>query len=174
MHMVNYSINTFFTKEECDTIIEFALKNGTQFNYDESDGGWDCKRIYDTSFKNNIITSVAEKIPSISMSDINIDKSVISMTRYYEGRYLELHRDRDSNKTIVIALSSDYFDGRFVLSDKLSDITISEDTTKLNLKLGEGVVFDGKTTYHGVMPVTNGLRCALNIWMSIKNTKKLI
>jgi hypothetical protein len=170
--MINYFVTSFFTKEECDNIIKFALENGTQFRYDENDGGWDCKRIYDVSFKNQIINSVIEKIPSMLITDINIDKSVISMTQYYEGRYLELHRDRDSNKTLVIPLSSDYSDGRFVLSHRVSDTINSEDTTKLNLKLGEGVVFAGDSTYHGVMPVTIGRRYSLNIWLSLSNKIK--
>jgi predicted 2-oxoglutarate/Fe(II)-dependent dioxygenase YbiX len=54
------------------------------------------------------------------------------------------------------------------------------DTFKLNL--GDSISFDGTKTYHGVLPVTNGIRYALNIWMTetdftypkIKNTNSLL
>jgi len=44
-----------------------------------------------------------------------------------------------------------------------------EKNTFLDLKMGQGVTFIGDKTYHGVMPVTKGIRCAMNIWMNDKN-----
>ena len=47
---MNYSINNFFEKEECKSIIEFAENNGIPFSYNPAEF-WDCKRIYDEDFK---------------------------------------------------------------------------------------------------------------------------
>ena len=158
--MINYSIDNFFNKEECDSIIEFCSKNGEQFSYNNSDV-WDCKRIYDSDFKNKILNRILEihQFENFDVKNINI-----SMTRYYNGRYLDLHLDATSNYTIVIPLTTDYNDGRFVLSSKRNSLDSAD--LKLDLNLGEGVIFEGNKIYHGVMPVTNGLRCALNIWMN--------
>jgi predicted 2-oxoglutarate/Fe(II)-dependent dioxygenase YbiX len=51
-----------------------------------------------------------------------------------------------------------------------------------DLKLGDSISFNGSKTYHGVLPVTNGVRYALNIWMTesdfdypkLKNNKTLL
>jgi hypothetical protein len=35
-----------------------------------------------------------------------------------------------------------------------------------DLKMGDSISFNGSSTYHGVLPVTSGIRYALNIWMT--------
>ena len=38
---------------------------------------------------------------------------------------------------------------------------------KFNIYIcGDSISFNGSTTYHGVLPVTSGIRYALNIWMT--------
>jgi hypothetical protein len=175
---MNYKLYTYFSKEECESIVDFCMKNGEPFSYykDEKDS-WDCRRIYDTDFKSMIL----DKILNTQSFDLFEIKNInVSMTRYYDSRRLDLHLDKTSNYTTVIALTESYNDGRFVLSDTLCEL--SEANTKINLNIGEGVTFEGNTIYHGVMPVTTGLRCALNIWMNdtdfvyykLDNQKKLI
>lgn len=160
--MIDYSINTFFSKEECEYIINFCMENGEKFSYYENEkDSWDCRRVYDEDFKNRILDKVisVKKFENFNIKNINV-----SLTRYYDSRRLDLHLDTTSNYTTVIALTDGYDDGRFVLSDKLVDLKNAD--TKIPLGLGEGVTFEGNKLFHGVMPVHTGLRCALNIWMN--------
>ena len=48
-----------------------------------------------------------------------------------------------------------------------------DDYKKHDLKIGKSITFDGSKTYNGVMPVTEGIRIALNIWMTNTNSKFL-
>jgi hypothetical protein len=67
------------------------------------------------------------------------------------------------------------------LNCKQTDFLIN-DCEKFDLNIGECISFDGSKTYHGVLPVTNGIRYALNIWMTdtdfkyklLKNNKTII
>jgi len=76
-------------------------------------------------------------------------------------------------------LSDEFDDGRFTLSNSYMNINNAQ---KYHLNIGECISFDGSKIYHGVMPVTSGIRCALNIWMTntdfkykpLKNNKTLI
>lgn len=159
---MNYDVNQFFIKEECDYIIDYCMKYGEPFSYSYREKNtWDCRRVYDEEFKKYIL----EKIVKVKSFDgFKIRNINVSLTRYYDGRYLDLHLDSTSNYTTVISLTDQYIDGRFTLSDTRCNINESE--IKLHLNIGEGVTFEGNKTYHGVLPVTNGLRCALNIWMN--------
>jgi predicted 2-oxoglutarate/Fe(II)-dependent dioxygenase YbiX len=65
-------------------------------------------------------------------------------------------------------MSEDFNDGRFALSESYKDINNCE---KYHLNIGESISFDGSKTYHGVLPVINGTRYALNIWMTNTNFK---
>lgn len=165
---MNFSINNFFDETECDEIINFCENNGTQFSYNPSET-WDCKRIYNDNFKEKIVNKLKSKYNSnefklwFDLNDFNIRDSNISLTKYYDGRWLDLHLDTTSQLTTVIVLSKDFSDGRFVLSKRHNKI---EEGDKYKLNIGESITFDGSITYHGVMPVTTGIRCALNIWFT--------
>lgn len=168
--MINFSINKFFTQDECKYIMDFCEKNGEIFIYNNTDS-WDCKRVYNDEFKNwtlNKINTLYEenKIKFwFDYSTFNVKNVNVSITKYYEGRYLDLHLDKTSNYTTVIPITDFYDDGRFVLAEnKNKDLKFCEN--KFDLKMGEGITFEGNKTFHGVMPVTNGLRCAFNIWMN--------
>lgn len=181
---MNYYINNLFDKKECQSIIEFAENNGIQFSYNPNEV-WDCKRIYDDEFKSNIIQKIKEKYNNnefklwFNLNEFNIKDVNISLTKYYDNRWLDLHLDTTSQFTTVIVLSNGFSDGRFVLSDKMDDI---KSGNKYILNIGESISFDGSKTYHGVMPVYSGVRYALNIWMTntdfkyytLDNSKKLI
>jgi hypothetical protein len=186
---MDYNIGTFFTNEECTEILEHCMKNGEIFFYDPKEN-WDCRRMYDESFKENIFNKFKEYYQTeksnhwFDFNECN-DKSInISLTRYYDGRFLNLHRDLPSQLTTVIVLTDNFSDGRFVLSETLGNsITdMCETSTKLDIKIGDGISFDGSKIYHGVMPVYTGVRCALNVWMTnkeinyckLKNNKTLL
>lgn len=166
---MNYSINTFFDKKKCNEIIEFCEQNGVQFWYDPK-SVWDCKRIYDQEFKDEILKTINDLYLNKSISfwfdysQFDIRNTNVSLTKYYNGRYLDLHRDVTSNYTTVISLNEDYEDGDFCLSDRQIDVKNSE--IKIHLNMGEGVTFEGCKIYHGVLPVTTGTRYALNIWIN--------
>lgn len=187
--MIDYKINKFFNKEECEFYIEKAMEIGTPFKYDPKEH-WDCRRVYDNDFKEKIFNRYKEMYNNgdiklwFNFEDLNVKNINVSLTRYYEGRYLELHRDSTSQLTTVIVLTEDFQDGRFALSETFNNISFK--TTK-NLKLfdlgiGEGISFDGSKVFHGVLPVITGIRCALNIWMTntdfqyhkLKQTNSLI
>lgn len=157
---MKYTINNFFNKQECENIISFCIKEGESFNYNPNEV-WDCRRVYDEPFKKYVLEKILEvkNFESFNIRNINV-----SLTQYYDSRRLDLHLDKTSNYTTVICLSDNFEDGRFVLSE--TQCNLNDADVKIKLSLGEGVTFEGNKIYHGVMPVHNGIRCALNIWMN--------
>jgi predicted 2-oxoglutarate/Fe(II)-dependent dioxygenase YbiX len=172
---MDYSINEkFCNSDSAKNIIDFCIKHGEVFSY-HPDEIWDCRRIYDKEFKTEIIEALTRKYTdkefklwfdydNFSMKNFNI-----SLTSYYEGRYLNLHKDNTSELTTVIVLSEGFEGGQFALSTN-SDPSIHFESldgiSTFDLKLGDLISFNGSTTYHGVLPVTSGTRYALNIWMT--------
>lgn len=181
---MKFSINNFFEKEECKSIIDFTDKVGVPFSYNPKEN-WDCKRIYDDDFKNNIKNRLVSNYKNnkfklwFDFDEFDIKDINVSLTKYYNGRWLDLHLDSTSQFTTVIVLSDGFDDGRFSLSNSYMDINQTE---KYYLNIGESISFDGSKIYHGVMPVNTGIRMALNIWMTntdfkykpLKNNKSII
>jgi predicted 2-oxoglutarate/Fe(II)-dependent dioxygenase YbiX len=178
---MDYSVNTYFTNEECLWILDYCMNNGEIFFYDPKET-WDCRRVYDESFKKDVLNKfITNHQPNNHWNipqNFNIKEVNISLTRYYDGRFLNLHRDTSSQYTTVIVLTDEFEDGRFVISNTPGkEITdLGEHSEKIKLNRGEGISFDGSKTYHGVMPVYSGIRCALNIWIpnSLKKNKTII
>ena len=189
--MIDYSINTnFCDKNKAAEIIQFCIQNGEQFFYNPNKL-WDCIRIYDTKFKDGIIDILNKKYDSnefklwFDYSKFNSKNCNISLTSYYDGRYLSLHKDKNSEFTTIILLSNGFDGGQFVISDDTNPLVNFENldgVSTFDLKLGDSISFNGSKTYHGVLPVTNGVRYALNIWMTesdynypkLKNNKTLL
>jgi hypothetical protein len=171
---MNYTINNFFEKEECNSIIEYADKVGKKFNYNPTEV-WDCKRISDLEFNKLIIDRFIKNYKEngfklwFSLDNFEIKDINISITKYYDNRRLDLHLDSTSQLTTVIVLNENFVDGRFMLSETQNQ----NDSEKYELKIGQSISFDGSKIYHGVMPVTSGIRCALNIWMTNTDFKYL-
>jgi hypothetical protein len=165
---MEFSTNKFFEKEECNSILEYVDSIGDIFSYNPNET-WDCKRIYDESFKNDILNRIKLNYQSnefklwFDLNEFDIKDVNISLTKYYSGKWLDLHIDANSQFTTVIMLSDEFDDGRFTLSNSYMNINNAQ---KYHLNIGECISFDGSKIYHGVMPVTNGIRCALNIWMT--------
>lgn len=189
--MINHNINkNFCNKDEADSIIKFCLKYGEPFSYNPNEV-WDCRRIYDDEFRTQIINKLTSYYKNgdfklwFNYNKFNIKNFNISLTSYYNGRYLNLHKDISSELTTVIVLSDGYNGGEFALSDSIAPAFHFEtmnDISTFNLKLGDSISFNGSNTYHGVLPVTSGIRYALNVWMTesdfnypkIKNNKTLL
>ncbi len=172
---MNYTINNNFCDGiEAKNIIDFCLQYGEPFSYKPTEQ-WDCRRIYDDEFKKKIIDLLITNYESghfklwFDYNNFNLKNFNISLTSYYNGRYLNLHKDKSSELTTVIVLSDGFEGGDFALSDNQTP-SINFETlngiSTYNLKLGDSISFNGSTTYHGVLPVTNGIRYALNIWMT--------
>jgi len=188
---MNYTINNnFCNKEEANSIIEFCLKYGEPFSYNPNEV-WDCRRIYDEEFRVKIINKLTNYYKNGNFSlwfdynKLNIKNFNISLTSYYNSRYLNLHKDISSELTTVIVLSDGFSGGEFALSNEILPSIHFENLIGIetfHLKLGDSISFNGSNTYHGVLPVTNGTRYALNIWMTetdfnypkIKNNKTLL
>jgi predicted 2-oxoglutarate/Fe(II)-dependent dioxygenase YbiX len=172
---MNYTINNNFCDEDsAKEIIKFCLEHGEPFSYKPTES-WDCRRIYDEDFKNKIIDLLTTNYKNENFSlwfdydTFNLKNFNISLTSYYDGRYLNLHKDKSSELTTVIVLSEGFEGGQFVLTEQ-DDPPFHFETLKgltiCDLKLGDCISFNGSETYHGVLPVTNGIRYALNIWMT--------
>jgi hypothetical protein len=186
---MNYSINkNFCNKDSAKNIINFCLEHGEPFSYGPGEV-WDCRRIYDTEFKSKIINILNDKYTTnnfklwFDYKSFDLKNFNISLTSYYDGRYLNLHKDKTSELTTVIVLSDEFDGGQFALSEsKNPSINFKnlDDIELFSLKLGDYISFNGTKTFHGVLPVTNGIRYALNLWMSeieyptIKNTNSLL
>lgn len=165
--------NFFFSKEECEEIALFCEKNGLQTLHKvDAYNKWDNLRVYDDNFKERILKRYKEVFTnddtiSFDLNSLTTNQIYLSLTRYYDGRFLEMHRDTSSQLTSVIVLTNDFEDGRLVLSENKVKIenSIVNDNLLHTITQGNGLTFNGHTIWHGVMPVYKGIRKSLNIWI---------
>lgn len=172
---MNYNINNSFCNEkEAKDIIEFCGTYGEPFSYNPTEY-WDCRRIYNNDFRGNIIDKLIKFYGNrnsklwFDFNDFKLKNFSISLTSYYDGRYLNLHKDKSSELTSVIVLSNDFIGGDFALTEDEKPsfhFEKMDNISTFKLKLGDVITFNGSETYHGVLPVTEGKRYALNIWMT--------
>jgi Rps23 Pro-64 3,4-dihydroxylase Tpa1-like proline 4-hydroxylase len=172
---MNYTINNnFCNRTEANSIIDFCISYGEPFSYNPNQN-WDCRRIYDAEFKKKIITLLVDNYKTekfklwFDYTNFNLKNFNISLTSYYNGRYLNLHKDKTSELTTVIVLSDGFEGGEFALCESKTPpihFETLEEVSTFNLNLGDSISFNGSETYHGVLPVTDGIRYALNIWMT--------
>ena len=110
----------------------------------------------------------------IDFESLKVKSINVSLTAYYEGRYLNLHKDSSSSLTIVIVLNDGYEDGRFAITNTVNNNYHFENLKNMELielSKGDGISFIGNKIFHGVLPVTIGKRYALNIWLSEEENK---
>ena len=171
--------NFFFSKEECEEIVKLCEKAGiTPIHKVDAYNKWDMLRIYDVTIKERILKRYKEVFSNdttlaFDLNDIGLNEIFLSLTRYYDGRFLEVHRDTSSELTSVIVLTDDFEDGRFVLSEdkvKIENNTLDENSL-YTINQGNGLTFNGHTIWHGVMPVHKGIRKSLNIWIEPNSFK---
>ena len=170
---MNSSLHTFFSNEECDEIAILCEKIGIKFNHNVSVyNKWDSRKIHNDTFKTKMLQRYKEVYSNdttlpFDLNSLTIDNIYLSITRYYDGRFLEMHKDTSSDLTTVIVLTDDFEDGRFVLSENKTLIqngTINKSLIH-TIKKGNGLRFNGGEVYHGVLPVNKGIRKSLNIWI---------
>ncbi len=172
---MNYNINNnFCDRGTAKDIIDFCLEFGEPFSYKPTEV-WDCRRMYDSNFKERIINLLTTNYKNgefklwFDYSTFNLKNFNISLTSYYNGRYLNLHKDKSSELTTVIVLSDNFEGGQFALTQDENPphhFETLDGLTLCDLKLGDSISFNGSETYHGVLPVTKGIRYALNVWMT--------
>jgi len=171
--------NFFFSKEECEEIVLFCEKFGLQTLHKiDAYNKWDNLRVYDDNFKERILKRYKEvflnddSVP-FDLNTLTINQIYLSLTRYYDGRFLEMHRDTSTQLTSVIVLTNDFEDGRFVLSEDKVKIenSIVDEKSLYTINQGNGLTFNGHTIWHGVMPVHKGIRKSLNIWVEPNDFK---
>ena len=71
--------------------------------------------------------------------------------------------------TGTLEFGYDFFGGDFALTEDETPSFHFEEMDNIStfrLGLGDVITFNGSETYHGVLPVTEGKRYALNIWMT--------
>jgi len=171
--------NSFFLKEECEEIALFCEKVGLQTIHKvDAYNKWDNLRVYDDNFKKRILKKYKEVFSNdntipFDLNSLTTDKIYLSLTRYYDGRFLETHRDTSSQLTSVIVLTDEFEDGRFVLSENKIKIenNIVDDNLLYTINQGSGLTFNGHAIWHGVMPVYTGIRKSLNIWVEPESFK---
>jgi len=170
---MNNNLHSFFSNEECDEIVILCEKFGFKFNHNVFvQNKWDSRKIHNDEFKAKILQrykdvySTDTTLP-FNLDSLTIDNIYLSITRYYDGRFLEMHRDTSSDLTTVIVLTDGFEDGRFVLSENKIQIenNIVDKSLIHTIKKGTGLRFNGGEVYHGVLPVTKGIRKSLNIWI---------
>jgi hypothetical protein len=171
--------NFFFSKEECEEIVLFCEKTGLQTLHKiDAYNKWDNLRVYDDKFKERILKRYKEvflndeSVP-FDLNTLTTNKIYLSLTKYYDGRFLEMHRDTSAQLTSVIVLTNNFEDGRFVVSeDKIKiENSIVDDKLLYTINQGTGLTFNGHTMWHGVMPVHRGIRKSLNIWVEPNDFK---
>jgi hypothetical protein len=174
--------NFFFSKEECEEIIILCEKVGIKSLHKINVyNKWDILRIHDDSLKGHILKKYKEVFLNdtefpYDLSKITIDEIYVSLTRYYDDRFLEMHRDTSSDLTSVIVLTDNFADGRFVLSDEKISIESNtfNNSNLYSINQGNGLTFNGHTIWHGVLPVSIGIRKSLNIWLNPTSFKMQI
>jgi len=163
----------FFHKEECEEIISICERIGVKQKHKvDAYNKWDYLRIHNDDFKERILKKYKEvflntTIFPFDLESITNDQLSLTLTRYYDGRFLEMHRDVSSDFTTVIPLTDGFEDGRFVISEEKVSIenkTFNESNIHI-INQGYGLTFDGGKVWHGVMPVYSGIRKSLNIWI---------
>lgn len=173
------NIDNFFSDEECNDIADFCEKVGIVINHGASVKNlWDNRRIHNDELKEKVLKRYKEVFANnanlpFDLNSLTIDNIYLSISRYFDGRFLEMHRDSSSDLTTVIVLTDGFYDGRFVLAESKLDIENNklDNSLLFDIKKGDGISFDGHNIYHGVMPVSSGIRKSLNIWVKSDNFK---
>lgn len=146
----------FISPSECNCLLEYAKSN---FEIDKRTYtiDWHASTNRNSKFQNK----VKEIIRGISPF-FPFHITWINLTEYENGRDLELHYDERSNFTFTILLTENFSGGDFIIEQDI-----------FTLEKGDCIAFDGQNLLHGVSPVTEGYRAALNVWVKPGNTPLL-
>lgn len=180
------TVSEFLTKEECDMILDFSLKElelvPSEILTDYTDGDIN----NDIRKSNQAFYPYYKKFPFLleKMSnllnqhifvkgfDLDYEESQFQFTEYHPGGHFDWHKDVSGKKitdydrycSLVIQLNDDYVDGDLQIKDtKNETLTIEKGTGNLALFLSN--------ITHRVVPVKSGIRYTLVNWVKLKQKK---
>ena len=152
----------------CDYLVDYVKKNCQLSNISAKINWWlwnlwgdSFMPKHETEFRDDVIKKeIFDKLRDKFNID-DYDLIWLQMTEYAEGTTpLHDHLDAKNNKTFTIMLTDGFKGGETYI-----------DNQKIDLCKGDGIFFDGYRQYHGVREVKEGIRNALNIWLTPKKTK---
>lgn len=179
-------VSEFLTKEECNIILDFSLK---ELELEQSgvfnDYGLDGIHA-DMRISNQIFFPYYEKFPFLLEKmtkllnqhifvkgfDLDFANSQFQFTEYHPGGHFVWHRDVSGKKitdydrycSFVIQLNHEYEDGDLQIKDNQNEIlTVEKGTGNLILFLSN--------IEHRVVPVKSGIRYTLVNWVKLKQNK---
>jgi PKHD-type hydroxylase len=179
-------VSEFLTKEECDLILNFSLKElelvPSEILTDYTDGD------INTNIRksNQVFYPYYEKFPFLleKMSkllneyifvkgfDLDFEESQFQFTEYHPGGHFGWHRDVSGQKitdydrycSLVIQLNDGYGEGDLQIKDEQNEtLTVEKGTGNLILFLSN--------IEHRVVPVKSGIRYTLVNWVKLKQKK---
>ena len=190
-------IPNFFTKEECDLLLNFSLENFTlepsevmKNEKDKRDEHTISKqrkssqKFYpyynDYPFLLEKINNLVNTHIQVKGHDLDYKREPFQFTEYKIGDYFNWHTDSDY-KSKDLTIASRYCSLVIQLNDEYEggtlEVKMSEDETIIVEKgVGNLIIFLSELK-HRVVPVTNGTRYTLVNWISIKpkeNYKKTL
>lgn len=186
MAFTHIMVSEFLTKEECNIILDFSLKElklaPSKTFSDYTDGN------VNTNIResNQVFYPYYEKFPFLleKMSkllnqyifvkgfDLNFKKSEFQFTQYYPGGHFDWHKDTTEKKiadydrycSLVIQLNDEYDEGNLQIKDKQNET--------LTIKKGVGnLILFLSNIEHRVVPVKSGVRYTLVNWVGLKQKK---
>ncbi len=186
MAFTHTMVPEFLTKEECNIILDFSLK---ELELEPS-------KVFSDYTDGNVNTNIREsnqaaylyykKFPFLleKMSkllnqyifikgfDLNFKNSPFQFTQYYPGGHFDWHKDTTGKKiadydrycSLVIQLNDEYEEGDLQIKDKQNEtLTIEKGVGNLILFLSN--------IEHRVVPVKSGVRYTLVNWVSLVQKK---
>ena len=146
--------------DECNQLIKIYEQNKDKSHV------WGNPNFYPLNFnyiKNEFTSSILKKIESIAqMGNQNIVIDWAEIVKWNINTYMNPHLDTTSNETIltsIIYLNDNYYEGKTYLTEG----------TKIAVKTGRMLIFDGKKYEHGVEKILNNSRYTLPIWYKYRN-----
>ena len=179
-------VSEFLTKEECDLILNFSLKElelvPSEILTDYTDGNVNT----DIRKSNQVFYPYYKKFPFLleKMSkllnqyifvkgfDLDFEESQFQFTEYHPGGHFGWHRDVSGKKitdydrycSLVIQLNDGYGEGDLQIKDEQNEtLTVEKGTGNLILFLSN--------IEHRVVPVKSGIRYTLVNWVKLKQKK---
>jgi PKHD-type hydroxylase len=182
-----YTIETsFLTKEECNQILDFSLKELELTPSTIISDYMDDNINTDVRKSNQVFYPYYKKFPFLleKMSkllnkhifvkgfDLDFEESKFQFTEYHTGGHFDWHRDAYGKKitecdrycSLVIQLNDEYQDGDLQIKDNQNEtLTIEKGVGNLILFLSN--------IEHKVVPVKSGIRYTLVNWVKLKQNK---
>jgi PKHD-type hydroxylase len=177
---------TFLTKEECDLILDFSLKelklvpSEILTDYTDGDINIDVRKSNQAfypyykkfSFLLEKMTNLLNQHILVKGFDLDFEESQFQFTEYHPGGHFGWHRDVSGKKitdydrycSLVIQLNDEYGEGDLQIKDDQNEtLTVEKGTGNLILFLSN--------IEHRVVPVKSGIRYTLVNWVKLKQKK---